>query len=70
MVRFWHRLGRPRWALWIKRILLLPIGERFALISILAAVSTPRLTFQVLLGWGAVALAYGLSGRALRSVAT
>jgi hypothetical protein len=70
MVRFWHRLGRPRWALWFKRILVLPIGERFALISVLAALTTPRLTFQVLLAWGVVALSYGLAGRALRSVAT
>lgn len=68
-VRLWHRLGRPRATMWIKRILLLPIGERFALISLLAAFGTPRLTFQVLLVWGTFALVYGLGGRALRSLA-
>jgi choline kinase len=55
---------------WLKRILTLPIGERFALISITAAVGSPRLTFTALLSWGALAAGYQVGGRLLRSVAT
>ena len=57
------------WARWAKRILVLPIGERFALISLTAAVATPRVTFIALLAWGGVAGAYTVTGRLLRSVA-
>jgi hypothetical protein len=69
VVRFWHSLDRRPAMLWVKRIVLLPIGERFALISLMAAFTTPRLTFVALLSWGGFALVYGLTGRALRSVA-
>jgi phosphatidylglycerophosphate synthase len=55
---------------WAKRIFSLPIGERFALISITAAVWSPHVTFTALLVWGAAAAAYGVTGRLLRSVAT
>lgn len=54
---------------WAKRIVVLPIGERFALISVLAVFGTPRLVFGVLLGWGALAAAYTAGGRLVRSVA-
>ena len=57
------------WLRWVKRIVVLPIGERFALISVTAAVGGPRTTFIVLLGWGAVAAVYMVSGRVLRSLA-
>jgi Family of unknown function (DUF5941) len=46
-----------------------PIGERFAAISITAALFTPRTTFIVLLVWGSVAALYSLAGRVLRSIA-
>jgi hypothetical protein len=46
-----------------------PIGERFAAISITAAVSTPRTTFTVLLIWGGFAALYTAAGRVLRSLA-
>ena len=39
---------------WFKRSLVLPIGERFAVISVMAAFFTPSVTFVVLLGWGAL----------------
>jgi phosphatidylglycerophosphate synthase len=55
---------------WAKRIFSLPIGERFALISITAAIWSPQVTFTALLVWGAAAAAYGVTGRLLRSVAT
>jgi len=54
---------------WVKRIVVLPIGERFALISVTAAVAGPRTTFIALLAWGAVAAVYMVSGRVLRSLA-
>ena len=45
-----------------------PIGERFAVISITAALFTPRVTFVTLLVWAAVAGVYTQAGRVLRSV--
>ncbi|MBW3604516.1 MAG: CDP-alcohol phosphatidyltransferase family protein [Actinobacteria bacterium] len=60
---------RQPWMKWAKRIIVLPIGERFALISLTAALSGPRTTFLALLIWGAVAAAYTTTGRVLRSFA-
>ncbi len=54
---------------WAKRIVVLPIGERFALISLLAIVGTPRLVLVVLLAWGALATVYTFTGRLIRSIA-
>jgi phosphatidylglycerophosphate synthase len=56
------------WMKWSKRVLVFPIGERFALISVTAALLGPRATFVALLTWGGVAASYGLAGRTLRSV--
>ena len=64
-------LGRwdanPGAVAWVKRIVALPIGERFAAISITAAIWSPRTTFIVLLAWGGFAALYGTTGRILRS---
>ena len=57
------------WRKWAKRIIVLPIGERFALISLTAAVWGPRATFTWLLAWGVVAATYTATGRVLRSFA-
>lgn len=57
------------WLRWVKRIVVLPIGERFALISVTAAIAGPRATFIALLGWGTAAAIYMVSGRVLRSLA-
>jgi len=54
---------------WAKRIVVLPIGERFALISLTAAFGRPHLTFLALLVWGGLAGAYTATGRVLRSLA-
>jgi phosphatidylglycerophosphate synthase len=54
---------------WGKRIVVLPIGERFLLISVLAVVSTPRVVFLALLLWGGAAALYTFGGRLIRSVA-
>ena len=52
---------------WGKRIVVFPIGERFAVISVTAIVASPTLTFQILLVWGAIAAAYTTTGRVLRA---
>jgi phosphatidylglycerophosphate synthase len=54
---------------WAKRILILPIGERFALIAVTAAIWNPRVTFVALLAWGSVAAAYAVVGRTLAALA-
>ena len=54
---------------WAKRIVVLPIGERFALLSVLAVTTSPRTTFVVLLTWSALATLYTAGGRIVRSVA-
>jgi len=64
----WRLLDRWPGLRWVKRIVAFPIGERFAAISLTAAVATPRTTFIVLLVWGGVAACYTLTGRLLRSL--
>ena len=64
----WRKLDRAPGVRWIKRIVAFPIGERFAVISITAALFTPRTTFVVLLVCAAIAGAYTQTGRVLRSV--
>ena len=54
---------------WVKKMAAFPIGERFAAISITAALFDARVTFIVLLSWGGFAVVYTLSGRVLRSIA-
>ncbi|MEU8120930.1 hypothetical protein AB0C21_19655 [Spirillospora sp. NPDC049024] len=46
----------------------LPLGERFALISLTAALADARLTFAALLAWGSAAAAATLAGRVARSL--
>lgn len=53
---------------WLKKIVVLPIGERFALISLTAALFDARVTFSALLAWGGLAAAYTLAGRVLRAL--
>jgi phosphatidylglycerophosphate synthase len=62
-------LERRPWTRWGKRILVLPIGERFALIAVTAAIWNPRVTFIALLAWGSVAAAYAVVGRTLAALA-
>jgi len=60
--------ANPGVLVWIKRIIAFPIGERFATISITAAIWSAHTTFIVLLAWGGFAAVYGTSGRILRSL--
>ncbi|MEO3787907.1 CDP-alcohol phosphatidyltransferase family protein [Actinocorallia sp. B10E7] len=68
-VRVSAALERVPGARWAKKIVILPIGERFALIALTAAFFDARVTFLALLAWGGLAAAYTLSGRILRSLA-
>jgi phosphatidylglycerophosphate synthase len=58
---------RPWWSHWPRKLAVLPIGDRFAVICVTAAVWSPRITFLVLLAWGGLAAVYGNAGRVLRS---
>jgi phosphatidylglycerophosphate synthase len=52
---------------WLTRVFAFPIGERFLAISVTAALFTPRITFIVLLAWGALATASPLARRLARA---
>ncbi|MEV6808274.1 DUF5941 domain-containing protein [Streptomyces sp. NPDC051129] len=62
------KLDSVGWTVWLRRMIVLPIGERWAMIAVLTAVTTPRITFYVLLAGCAFAAAYTTAGRVLRSV--
>ncbi|MEU2895764.1 DUF5941 domain-containing protein [Streptomyces sp. NPDC001273] len=63
------RLDSVGWTVWARRVIVLPIGERWAMIAVLTALTTPRITFYALLAGCAVAAAYTTAGRVLRSPA-
>ncbi|MEU9890390.1 CDP-alcohol phosphatidyltransferase family protein [Sphaerisporangium sp. NPDC051011] len=52
---------------WLKKIIVLPIGERMMLIGVTAALFDARATFVALLAWGGFAFLYTLTGRIARS---
>ncbi|MDJ1131083.1 DUF5941 domain-containing protein [Streptomyces iconiensis] len=62
------KLDSAGWTVWLRRMIVLPIGERWALIAVLTAATTPRITFAVLLIAGAFAACYTTAGRLLRSL--
>ncbi|MCC3774760.1 DUF5941 domain-containing protein [Streptomyces sp. UNOB3_S3] len=62
------RLDSVGWTVWVRRMIILPIGERWALIALLTALTTPRVTFVVLLIGCAFAACYTTAGRVLRSL--
>jgi Family of unknown function (DUF5941) len=51
----------------VGQVIALPTGERFALIAVTAVFFGPRLTFLLLLAWGALAAGYALAGQIARS---
>ncbi|WP_326702470.1 DUF5941 domain-containing protein [Streptomyces cyaneofuscatus] len=61
-------LDNVGWTVWVRRIIVLPIGERWAMIAVLTALTTPRTVFYALLIGCALAATYTLVGRLLRSV--
>jgi phosphatidylglycerophosphate synthase len=64
---FSDRLDGVGWTVWLRRVIVLPIGERWALIAVFTAATTPRITFVVLLIGCALAACYTTAGRLLRS---
>ncbi len=65
----WRLLDRIPGLIWLKKMAAFPIGERFAVTCVTAALFTPRTTFIVLLSWGTFALLYTSTGRTLRTLA-
>ncbi|MET4921111.1 DUF5941 domain-containing protein [Streptomyces sp. PSRA5] len=62
------RLDSVGWTVWVRRMIVLPIGERWAMIAVLTAVTTPRIVFWALLVGCGFAACYTTAGRVLRSV--
>ncbi|WP_149551952.1 DUF5941 domain-containing protein [Streptomyces marokkonensis] len=62
------KLDGVGWTVWVRRMIVLPIGERWAMIAVLTALTTPRITFYALLVGCAFAATYTTAGRVLRSL--
>lgn len=62
------KLDSVGWTVWARRMVVLPIGERWALIALFTALTTPRITFYMLLIGCALAACYTTAGRVLRSL--
>ncbi|MFI1014907.1 DUF5941 domain-containing protein [Streptomyces sp. NPDC020965] len=62
------KLDSVGWTVWVRRMIVLPIGERWAMIAVLTAVATPRIVFYALLIGCGFAAAYTTAGRLLRSL--
>ncbi|PWI08402.1 transferase [Streptomyces sp. NWU339] len=62
-----NRLDSVGWTVWVRRMIVLPIGERWAMLAVLTALTTPRITFYALLIGCAFAATYTTAGRVLRS---
>lgn len=69
LLKMWSKAGRFRFVYWARKMVVFPIGERFAAIAITAALFDARVTFITLLIWGSVAAAYTVTGRVMRSLA-
>ncbi|MFP1628089.1 DUF5941 domain-containing protein [Streptomyces sp. 5K101] len=63
-----NRLDSVGWTVWVRRMIVLPIGERWAMIAVLTAVTTPRIVFWALLIGCSLAACYTTAGRVLRSL--
>ncbi|MGW7330100.1 DUF5941 domain-containing protein [Streptomyces sp. NPDC054840] len=62
------RLDSVGWTVWVRRMIILPIGERWAMIAVLTAFTTPRIVFYALLISCAFGALYTTAGRILRSL--
>ncbi|MEE1754094.1 DUF5941 domain-containing protein [Streptomyces sp. SP18CS02] len=62
------KLDAKGWTVWVRRMIVLPIGERWAMIAVLTALTTPRVVFYALLIGCAFAACYTTAGRLLRSL--
>ncbi|MFC9594305.1 DUF5941 domain-containing protein [Streptomyces sp. NPDC056944] len=62
------RLDGVGWTVWARRMIILPIGERWAMIAVLTAFTTPRIVFWALIVGCAFGACYTTAGRVLRSL--
>jgi phosphatidylglycerophosphate synthase len=62
------RLDSVGWTVWARRMIILPIGERWAMIAVLTAVTSPRIVFWALIIGCAFGACYTTAGRVLRSL--
>lgn len=62
------KLDSVGWTVWVRRMIILPIGERWAMIAVLTAVASPRIVFYALLIGCAFGALYTTAGRVLRSL--
>ncbi|MEU4173916.1 DUF5941 domain-containing protein [Streptomyces sp. NPDC026589] len=62
------KLDNVGWTVWVRRMIVLPIGERWAMIAVLTALTTPRIVFYALLVGCSLAACYTTAGRLLRSL--
>ncbi|BAU87265.1 integral membrane transferase [Streptomyces laurentii] len=62
------RLDSVGWTVWARRMIILPIGERWAMIAVLTAVTSPRIVFWALIIGCAFGACYTTAGRLLRSL--
>ncbi|MFF1558391.1 DUF5941 domain-containing protein [Streptomyces sp. NPDC058279] len=62
------RLDSVGWTVWVRRMIILPIGERWAMIAVLTATTSPRIVFYALLVGCAFGALYTTAGRVLRSL--
>ncbi|MET9951193.1 DUF5941 domain-containing protein [Streptomyces sp. NPDC006339] len=63
-----NRLDNVGWTVWARRMIILPIGERWAMIAVLTAVTSPRIVFWALIIGCAFGACYTTAGRLLRSL--
>jgi len=63
------RTGRSSALTWAKRVVIMPVGERWLLLSVCTALGRPVLALALLLVLGLVALLYMAAGRLGRSLA-
>ncbi|TDD21310.1 CDP-alcohol phosphatidyltransferase family protein [Nonomuraea diastatica] len=68
VLKMWSKAGKNRAVHWARKMIVFPIGERFAAIAITAALFDARITFITLVIWGSVAAIYTLTGRLMRSL--
>ncbi|MFE0738039.1 DUF5941 domain-containing protein [Streptomyces sp. NPDC058855] len=62
------RLDAVGWTVWARRMIILPIGERWAMIAVLTALTSPRVVFWALIAGCAFGACYTTAGRLLRSL--
>ncbi|WP_229860889.1 DUF5941 domain-containing protein [Streptomyces litmocidini] len=62
------KLDGVGWTVWARRMIILPIGERWAMIAVLTAATSPRIVFWALIVGCAFGACYTTAGRVLRSL--